>query len=71
MRTARESTTAEMRVRERPAVRVRLEQRPAPEEEEEDERDAEDDGRADEEVDRGNRQVADDADPVGEQAHGL
>ena len=71
IRTARESTMADTRVRQRPPVRVLLENGAAPEEEEKDERDDEDDDRADEEVDRGNREVADDADPVGEQAHAL
>ena len=52
------------------SVRMRLEQRPPPQIEEQDERDAEDDGRADEEVDRRDRQVADDADPVGDERHG-
>ena len=55
---------------ERATRRVRLEQRPAPEVEQQDERRSEDDGRAHEEVDRGDRQVADDPDPVGDQAHG-
>ena len=48
------------------SARVRLEHRPPPEIEEEDERDGEDDRRADEEVGRRDRKVANDADPVGD-----
>ena len=62
---AREDETGEPGGQLSPA-RMRLEHRPAPEIEEEDERDGEDDRRADEEVDRGDRKVANDADPVGD-----
>ncbi len=49
---------------------MRFEQRPSPEGEQQDERDREDDRRADEEVDRRNRQVANDPDPVRQDPHG-
>ena len=54
----------------RPAPGMSFEQRPPPEREQQDERDPEDDRRADEEVDRRNRQVANDPDPVRQDPHG-
>ncbi len=58
------------RMRKRASAHMGLEQRPPPEREQEDERDGEDEGGPDVEIHRGNRQVADDPDPVGEQPHG-
>ena len=52
------------------ALRVRFQERPPPQREQQDERDRENERRADEEVDRRDREVTDDPDPVRQDPHG-